>query len=545
MASNFNGNFIGDGSLVTSVDADKLGGKVAITYQQESGTKPVSKKTRAEAGNIGTTGTTITDVYGEADLAAIDNHATFTWAGAWAACESHGGRLPTLEEVMDGCGSGSGQSYDSEYIWTSTPAGPGMYWVVKGAYATSSDKLAVSETALYRTRCFFDVSRANKAIRYNSDSSVTLGGNVDIAGTVATTGALTAASVGVTNIVTNKVVKFNGSILDDSSITDDGATVTVAAKLLIDTTEHGALTVNKNDSSGDGVVARFENDGVDESTVRFRNNGGGHIDVGVGTSNEFIVKAPHDNTVGSSYDFRFTGTEGYVNGNKIWHAGNDGSGSGLDADLLDGKTLGGADGNVARLGIGYNTASFFEIGRGSGAVGLCINDGGGNAQLTFNHTDEIPDTSGSAARLRVDVDSANATFKFLCYDNVTAGTAYTADTTVATIGTSGITSTGSITASGDVTAYSDARLKSDIITFPNALATVKALRGTAYVKDGKASIGVIAQEVEEVLPQVVHTADDEMGTKSVAYGNMMGVMIEAIKELEAKVAELEEKLNGK
>ena len=112
--------------------------------------------------------------------------------------------------------------------------------------------------------------------------------------------------------------------------------------------------------------------------------------------------------------------------------------------------------------------------------------------------------------------------------------------------------THAISAAGDVTAYSDARLKSDVVTFPNALETVKALRGTAYIKDGKASIGVIAQEVEEVLPQVVHTADDEMGTKSVAYGNMMGVMIEAMKEMadkmdamQAHINSLEEKLNGK
>ena len=98
---------------------------------------------------------------------------------------------------------------------------------------------------------------------------------------------------------------------------------------------------------------------------------------------------------------------------------------------------------------------------------------------------------------------------------------------------------GSFVASGDITAYSDARLKSDVVTFPNALDTVSQLRGVKYTKDGKPSTGVIAQEVERVIPEVVHTQDDEMGTKSVAYGNMMGVMIEAMKELKERVEKLE------
>jgi len=98
---------------------------------------------------------------------------------------------------------------------------------------------------------------------------------------------------------------------------------------------------------------------------------------------------------------------------------------------------------------------------------------------------------------------------------------------------------GNFTATGDVTAYSDERLKSDIHTITNALSTVDQLRGTAFVKDGKASIGVIAQEVQRVLPQVVHENAD--GYLSVAYGNLSGLLIEAVKELNTKVKKLEAK----
>ncbi len=95
----------------------------------------------------------------------------------------------------------------------------------------------------------------------------------------------------------------------------------------------------------------------------------------------------------------------------------------------------------------------------------------------------------------------------------------------------GVTVTGAITASGDITAFSDERLKSDVKTIDNALDKVMNMRGVSYTKQAERGIGVIAQEVEKVLPEVV--TDGEY--KSVAYGNMVGVLIEAIKELKSEL----------
>jgi len=97
---------------------------------------------------------------------------------------------------------------------------------------------------------------------------------------------------------------------------------------------------------------------------------------------------------------------------------------------------------------------------------------------------------------------------------------------------------GSFTASGNVTAYSDERLKSDIVTIPDALEKVKALRGVNFTKDGEASTGVIAQEVQQVIPEVVQENDEYL---SVAYGNLVGILIEAVKELSAEVEALKAK----
>ena len=99
---------------------------------------------------------------------------------------------------------------------------------------------------------------------------------------------------------------------------------------------------------------------------------------------------------------------------------------------------------------------------------------------------------------------------------------------------SGVSVTGALTASGNVTAYSDERLKSDIATIDNALDKVSAMRGVTYIKDGELSSGVIAQELQQVAPELV--IDGEY--LSVAYGNLVGYLIEAVKELKSEVEEL-------
>ena len=95
---------------------------------------------------------------------------------------------------------------------------------------------------------------------------------------------------------------------------------------------------------------------------------------------------------------------------------------------------------------------------------------------------------------------------------------------------------GAATFNNDVTAFSDERLKDDIETIENALDRVKEMRGVTFTREGREGTGVIAQEMQKVMPEVVHDKGEYM---SVAYGNLVGVLIEAIKELEKKVEKLE------
>ena len=101
-----------------------------------------------------------------------------------------------------------------------------------------------------------------------------------------------------------------------------------------------------------------------------------------------------------------------------------------------------------------------------------------------------------------------------------------------------LTADGNITAGANVTAYSDAKLKENLEVIPNALEKVSTLTGYTFdrVDTGESQTGLIAQDVLKILPEAVGHAED--GTLTLAYGNLVGLLVEAIKELKAEVEEL-------
>jgi len=101
---------------------------------------------------------------------------------------------------------------------------------------------------------------------------------------------------------------------------------------------------------------------------------------------------------------------------------------------------------------------------------------------------------------------------------------------------------GAATFNDDVTAFSDKRLKTDISNISNGLDKVMRMQGVYYKRNdqenAKLKIGVLAQDMEEIVPEVVLTANDEMKTKSVDYAKLTAVLIEAVKELKQEINEL-------
>lgn len=93
---------------------------------------------------------------------------------------------------------------------------------------------------------------------------------------------------------------------------------------------------------------------------------------------------------------------------------------------------------------------------------------------------------------------------------------------------------GKLYASDSITAYSDIAIKTNVCDISNALETVHKLRGVTYDRKDthERQIGVIAQEVRKILPEVVTETQNGL---AVAYGNMVGLLIEAVKELSNEV----------
>ena len=104
-------------------------------------------------------------------------------------------------------------------------------------------------------------------------------------------------------------------------------------------------------------------------------------------------------------------------------------------------------------------------------------------------------------------------------------------------------STGTLSAT-QFTSLSDQTQKTNVRSIENPVEITKQLNGVRFdwIDNNKPSLGLIAQEVEKVLPELVETNSE--GIKSVSYSNMVGLLIEAIKEQQVRIEELERKLNA-
>jgi len=231
-----------------------------------------------------------------------------------------------------------------------------------------------------------------------------------------------------------------------------------------------------------------------------------------------------------------------------------------------------SQGSGANITIGNgDTKVVYLDGAGSGAavvdafVDLDLSGGSVNVSTVKTNSGDM--TFDSAGDIILDADGADVVFKdggttiakfinsssdFVIAtdvddkDFIIKGQDSTSEITALTIDMS---AAGAATFNNDVTAFSDERLKEDIQPITNGLEKVMQLQGVTYkrndVTNAKTQIGVIAQQVEPILPEVVLTADDEMQTKSVDYAKMTAVLIEAVKELKQEITQLKQQIiNG-
>ncbi|MBK8860493.1 MAG: tail fiber domain-containing protein [Sphingomonadales bacterium] len=164
----------------------------------------------------------------------------------------------------------------------------------------------------------------------------------------------------------------------------------------------------------------------------------------------------------------------------------------------------------------------------------------GSAALSFATTlANSGVTAGTYLKVTVDAKGRVTAGSSMTSGDVTSALGYTPANKAGDSFTGNISVSGSVTATGDITAYSDARLKADVETITGALDRVRKLRGVTFSRreTGNRGVGLIAQELAPIVPEAVMTHED--GLLSVAYGNLVGVLIEAVKDLADKVDRLE------
>jgi hypothetical protein len=285
------------------------------------------------------------------------------------------------------------------------------------------------------------------------------------------------------------------------------------------------------------------------SRYPIRGNGDGQIYI----SNSKVL---YENTwIGSKY----FGTDGSIYGTVFYDSNNsaykvDPTGASNLSDLYANQFFVNGDYNGIRFNSGASSdlviscipgTRTFEIRNGNGpspnygACGLIT----GYATFTSSITVSSGNATGGGIILAddgdiVDLNDGYCAMRFsygvrIHAGNRTGGAVHT------------LHSNGTFTATGDVVAYSDRRVKENIETIEDALGKVTRLRGVTYNRTDKEDktqkIGVIAQEIQEVLPQVVFEQED--GMLGVSYGNITAVLIEAIKEQQTQIEELKELVN--
>lgn len=410
------------------------------------------------------------------------------YAAAVAYAESYGARLPTIEEAESQVATGTGCGYDSEYIWTQTKCGPNAYFVTPGnpSYLTTSlpRECRVATDQAY-VRMVAEVDKGNLPAITDGD------------------GALRTDKI--------KARIGNGiQIVDDND--NSGITLLDGGDLRFDQYNNGFLQV---DGSGNvstvsvipsGSITEVDPTWSGTANTSSSINRSGKVELtGGSTASSFpnanvaleIDYATSDAAAiqinGSTAPYRIALQDGHGRVHHYWNAYDNGSDH--------------------RYDVSSETATWMEFGAGAGFQFRTAPGGTAGDIISWNFGLEVNENG------KVGVGgSANGSYEL--YVN-------------GKIGSNGINET------------SDERFKKDIRPLENAMDKVRQLNGVSYYWrvdefperkfDDQQDLGLIAQDIEKVLPQVVNTDID--GYKSVQYSHIVPLLIEALKEQDQRLME--------
>jgi len=318
----------------------------------------------------------------------------------------------------------------------------------------------------------------------------------------------TAAQTNITSLGTLTALTVDDITINGSTISDGGdLTLDVAGDIILDADgkdylfkDAGTLIATMSSDNTDFTI-RSE---VSDRDLKFEGNDDGAT------------------VVALTLDMSDAGSATFSHNVKLPDNGVLALGAGSDLSLSSNGTNGTIAAPNGDLTIDVQGELIIDTDSQSEGNGILLKDGGAGYGNIFRTNNDLIVMS----------TASNEDLIFKGNDGGSTITALTLDMSAA----------GAATFNNDVTAFSDRRLKTDISNIENGLDKVMKMQGVHYkrndVEDAKEQIGVIAQDMEAIIPEVVLTADDEMQTKSVDYGKLTSVLIEAIKELKAEINEL-------
>tara|TARA_A100001201_G_scaffold2589_4_gene6596 strand:+ start:22640 stop:24235 length:1596 start_codon:yes stop_codon:yes gene_type:complete len=523
IAKNFvvkNGLEVNSSLIVANSDTNKVGiastgprttldvrGGIAATDLNVTGVATITSFeavtgiiTNGHFGNIKVSGITTVGVFAPTDVRAVNVNATGVGTFAVGVITSLNGDNLNFGDVNSGVGSIAGILFKGG-IMTSTALGAGIvtYFGDGGNLSNlpgaspGGDNLEVQYNA---TSGGVGVFTGNSAFTFNYHTLRSPSINVSAAATIAGITTADATGINVTGVITATSFSGNGAGLIGVASTDNIQTATDAT-FLANVNITGITTVASTLNVGTAVTA---------------NSTGINVEIGAGTGNAvgIITANSLDAALGR------------------WVLGADGS----NHYTFTGPGFTGAENDPA-LYLQRGKKYLFNNPMGAHPFRIQT-DENGSAGTAYNDGITNNDVDDGTLIWDVQFDAPNILYYQCTSHAAMGGKIY--------IGNSGedttidrLTVVGVATAQ-DFNSLSDVNFKENISTVDNALSSVEQMRGVSFnwKESGEPSYGVIAQELERILPELVHGDDP----KRVNYNGIIGVLIEAVKELSAEVKQL-------
>lgn len=485
--------------------------------QSSSAAQAVSGVTTLAAGNTTVTG--YVNVSSGLNLTnTTSNFVSYTTGGvaAPAVTTRSAGTKLVLYPAVTATAVDYGIGIENNHLWFSaaSSATDGFKW-----YANTTLLMTANATGLAMN------SRAISGVTTLASGNTTITGFANVTSTIQGGGSLTVAGA-LSGVTTASMGNTTITGFANVSTSVNSALITVGTNFIANTSTIYHSTAA---AVGANVVATTSTITVGNSTVNtvmsattFTGNLTGYKNVD--NTNESTIANGH---AGGTLYINYRGAAASV----------------TQINMCDGRAAG-VQANVAAnffLGTASRASNFYAGSAGqipyqtAANTSAFIATGTAGQYLTSNGT-SAPYWSNPALSVTDDTTTATSV-----YPTWAAGSG-NQSMKITSTRLSFVPSTGNLTAAGSVTAYSDERLKTDIEEIASALDKVKTLRGVTYTRTdiGVRQVGLLAQEVQRVLPEAVVEGDG--GYLSLAYGNLVGLLVQAIKEQQQQIDDLRAKI---